>query len=66
MAEEGRISLRTIRHQAKELIEKLERDKIIPEDEKFRAFQDLQKLIDKYNNQLEEILKNKEKEILEF
>jgi ribosome recycling factor len=66
MAEEGRISLRTIRHQAREAVEKLERDKVIPEDEKFRRFQDLQKLIDKYNSRLEEILKNKEKEILEF
>lgn len=66
MAEEGRISLRTIRHQAKDAIEKLEKNKVIPEDEKFRGFQELQKLIDKYNAHLEEILKNKEKEILEF
>jgi len=66
MGEEGRISLRTIRHQAKEAIEKLEKDKIIAEDDKFRGFQDLQKLIDKYIARLEEILKNKEKEILEF
>ncbi len=66
MAEEGRISLRTIRHQAKEAIEKLEKDKLIPEDAKFRGFQDLQKLIDKYNARLEEILKDKEREILEF
>ncbi len=66
MSEEGRISLRTIRHQTKEAIEKLEKDKIIPEDAKFRGFQDLQKLIDKYNTRLEEIAKDKEKEILEF
>lgn len=66
MGEEGRVSLRTIRHQAKEEIGKLEKDKIISEDDKFRGFQDLQKLIDKYNARLEEIVKNKEKEILEF
>jgi ribosome recycling factor len=66
MAEEGRISLRTIRHQAKEEIVKLEKDKIIPEDAKFRAFQDLQRLIYKYNVQLEKIVEDKEKEILEF
>ena len=65
MGEEGRISLRTIRHHAKEAIEKLEKDKIIPEDEKFRGFQDLQKLIDKYNQRLEQIVESKEKEILE-
>jgi len=66
MAEEGRVSLRTIRHQIKEAIEKLEKDKAIAEDEKFRAIQDLQKIIDRYNIRLEEVLKNKEKEILEF
>ncbi|MBL7081024.1 MAG: ribosome recycling factor [Candidatus Omnitrophica bacterium] len=66
MAEEGRISLRTIRQKTKEAIEKLEKDKVIPEDDKFRGFQGLQKLIDKYNTQLEEILKSKEKEILEL
>jgi ribosome recycling factor len=66
MTEEGRISLRTIRHHAKEAIEKLEKDKVISEDDKFRGFQDLQKLVDKYIAKLEEMLKNKEKEILEF
>jgi ribosome recycling factor len=66
MAEEGRVSLRTIRHQAKEAIEKLQKDKIIPEDEKFRKLGDLQKVIDKYNARLDEILQDKEKEILEF
>ncbi len=65
MAEEGRISLRTIRHHAKESIEKLEKDKLISEDDKFRGIQELQKVIDKYNARLEEILKDKEREILE-
>ncbi|MCM8799183.1 MAG: ribosome recycling factor [Candidatus Omnitrophica bacterium] len=66
MAEEGRVSLRTIRHSAKEAIEKLEKDKVISEDDKFRGFDELQKLIDKYTAKIEEILKNKEKEIFEF
>jgi ribosome recycling factor len=66
MSEESRISLRTIRHQAKEAIDKLEKDKAIPEDDKFKGIEMLQKLIDKYNSRLEEVLKNKEKEILEF
>jgi ribosome recycling factor len=65
MAEEGRISLRTIRHQAKESIEKLEKDRVISEDDKFRGVQELQKIIDRYNARLDEILKDKEKEILE-
>ena len=66
MAEEGRVSLRTIRREAKEALEKLEKDKIIPEDDKFRGIDELQKLVDKYIAKVDELLKNKEKEILEF
>ena len=66
MTEEGRVSLRTIRREAKEALEKLEKDKVIPEDDKFRGIDELQKLVDKYIAKIDEILKNKEKEILEF
>jgi len=66
MAEEGRVSLRTIRREAKESLEKLEKDKVISEDNKFRAIDELQKIIDKYIAKVDEILKNKEKEIMEF
>jgi ribosome recycling factor len=66
MSEEGRVSLRTIRREAKESLEKLEKDKIIPEDDKFRGVDELQKLVDKYIAKIDEILKNKEKEVLEF
>ena len=64
MSEEGRVSLRTIRRDAKEAVEKLEKDKAIAEDDKFRAIDELQKLIDKYTIKIDEILKSKEKEIL--
>lgn len=66
MAEEGRISLRTERRAAKELLEKSEKDKLISEDDKFRAIEGLQKLVDQYIARIDEILKNKEKEIIEF
>ncbi|MDP2937675.1 MAG: ribosome recycling factor [Candidatus Omnitrophota bacterium] len=66
MTEEGRVSLRTIRREAKEALEKLERDKVIPEDDKFRGIDELQKIVDKYIAKVDESLKNKEKEILEF
>jgi ribosome recycling factor len=66
MAEEGKVSLRTIRREAKEALEKLEKDKLISEDDKFRGIDELQKIIDKYIAKIEEILKNKEKEVLEF
>ncbi|MDD4940193.1 MAG: ribosome recycling factor [Candidatus Omnitrophica bacterium] len=66
MTEEGRVSLRTIRREAKESLEKLEKDKAISEDDKFRGVEELQKIIDKYIAKIDELLKNKEKEILEF
>ena len=66
MAEGGRISLRTIRRDSKESIEKLEKDKVIPEDDKFRSVDELQKLVEKYIGRVDELLKNKEKEVLEF
>lgn len=64
MSEEGRVSLRTIRRDAKEALEKLEKDKVISEDDKFRAIDELQKLVDKYIARVDETLRNKEKEIL--
>ncbi|MDD2752565.1 MAG: ribosome recycling factor [Candidatus Omnitrophica bacterium] len=66
MAEEGRISLRTIRRDAKEHMEKLEKDKVVSEDDKFRGIDDLQKLVDRFITKIDELLKNKEKEVLEF
>ncbi|MCM8801535.1 MAG: ribosome recycling factor [Candidatus Omnitrophica bacterium] len=66
MAEEGKVSLRTIRREGKESLEKLERDKVISEDDKFRGIEELQKIIDKYTAKIDELLKIKTKEILEY
>jgi len=66
MSEDGRVSMRTIRRDAKEAIEKLEKDKLISEDDKFRGIDELQKVVDKYIAKIDELLKNKEKEVLEF
>jgi len=66
MAEDGRVSLRTVRRDAKEAVEKMEKDKVVSEDEKFRGVDELQKIVDKYIAKIDELLKNKEKEILEF
>jgi len=66
MSEDGRVSLRTIRRETKESVEKLEKDKIVSEDEKFRGIDELQKIVDKYIAKIDELLKSKEKEVLEF
>jgi len=66
MSEEGRISLRTIRRDSKEHFEKLFKDKILSEDNKFRGIDELQKIVDKYIAKIDELREEKEKEILEF
>lgn len=66
MSEEGRVSLRTIRRDSKESLEKLEKDKLIAEDDKFKGIDELQKIIDKCTAKIDELFKNKEKEILEI
>jgi len=66
MSEEGRISLRTVRRDSKEALEKLEKDKLISEDDEFRGVEELQKHVDKHIAKIDELLKNKEKEVLEF
>lgn len=63
MAEEGRVSIRTIRHAAKEAIEKLMKDKAINEDEKFRSLDDLQKLTDRYHKKVDDLLAAKESDL---
>lgn len=66
MAEEGRISLRTIRRDSKEAIDKLEKDKAIPEDEKFKGHDSLQKIVDSHTQKIDQTLQAKEKELAEF
>ncbi len=65
MAEEGRVSIRTIRRDANEHIKKLEKDKGITEDDSFKSIEEIQKLTDKYIAKVDEFLKNKEKELHE-
>lgn len=63
IAEDGHISIRTSRHAAMESVKKLEKDKSITEDEKFKADGDIQKLTDKYIKEIDTLLGAKEKEI---
>lgn len=66
MAEDGRISVRNVRHAAIEHLKKIEKEKIITEDEKFTGQDAIQKLTDKYIAKVEELLAAKEKEITEI
>jgi len=66
VAEEGKVSLRTIRRDAKDRVKALEKDKAISEDERFKAEDDLQKLTDKSVSDIDVLLADKEKELKEF
>lgn len=65
IAEAGRVSLRTVRRDANEALKQLEKSKEISEDDRFKSQDEVQKLIDKYTNQIDETLEAKEKEIQE-
>ncbi len=63
IAEDGRVSIRTTRHVAVEHTKKLEKDKLIPEDDRFKAQDEIQKITDKYIKEIDVLLAAKEKEI---
>jgi ribosome recycling factor len=64
-AEEGRVAIRNVRREAKEMIEDLEEEGDVSEDESKRGIDELQKLTDKFIAEVDVLLAAKEKEILE-
>jgi len=65
MAEEGKVSIRNVRHDARDELEVMEDEKMISEDERKRAEKKIDELTDKYVKEIDEILKKKEQEIME-
>ena len=65
MTEEGRIAIRANRRDANDLIKQAEKKSDITEDDSRKGLYELQKLTDKYIKELDDLLKNKEKEIME-
>lgn len=64
--EEGRRSLRNVRHEAREEAELYETEKQITEDDRERAYDEIQKLTDHFGEEIEKVSAAKEKEILEI
>ena len=62
LAEEGRVAVRHARHQSKEALKKVEH---VSEDDHRRADHDLQKVTDDHIKTIDELVKAKEKEIME-
>jgi ribosome recycling factor len=64
IAEQGRVSIRTVRRDAMAAVDKLESSKQITEDAKFKGHDEIQKLTEKYTKKIDEFLANKEKELV--
>lgn len=64
--EEGRVAVRNIRREAKEMIEELEEGGEVSEDGATRALEELQKLTDEFIAAVDKALEAKEKEIMEL
>jgi ribosome recycling factor len=62
--EDARVSLRKEREKVWNEIQDTEKNGEISEDEKFKAKDDLQKLVDEGNKKLDELVEKKEKEIM--
>lgn len=62
--EKSKIAARTAREDAMREIKKMEKDKKISEDEKFRRQEEIQKIVDEYNKSVEDEGARKEKEIM--
>ena len=65
-AEEGRVSVRNLRRAAKQAIDKAEKDSEISKDENVGAEKRLDGLTKKYVDTVDELLKNKEAELLDI
>jgi ribosome recycling factor len=66
MCEEHKVAARNIRRDSNELLKAMKKDGDISEDDAFKAQDDVQKITDGCIEKIDDIYKEKEKEILEF
>ena len=66
MAEDGRVSLRHARHKANDIVKGELKEHEISEDEGHRLLDKIQKLTDEFGKKLDEILAQKEQEVMEI
>lgn len=66
MGEESKVSMRNHRREANEALKKLEKDGELTEDDLKKDLDDVQKKTDKAIKDIEDILANKEKELMEL
>jgi len=66
ICEDHKIAIRNIRRDANELLKSMKKDGEIAEDEAFKGQDQVQKITDEFVKQIDDIYKEKEKEIIEF
>ena len=64
-AEDTRVAIRNIRRDGMDKLKKMEKDKEISEDERKKGEEKIQKLTDKYIDEVAKLVREKEKEIME-
>ena len=64
MGEKARVSVRNVREDIWKEIQKMEKDGKLSEDEKISGREELQKIVDKYNDEIKKISEAKEKEVM--
>ena len=64
IAEEGRTALRQVRRDVNDRLKRMLKDKEISEDDEKRALKEVQGLTDEHVNKVDEIVKNKEQELM--
>jgi ribosome recycling factor len=65
MGEESKVGIRNIRREANESLKQLEKDKSLSEDESHRAIDEVQKITDGKIKEVDVVLEEKQREILE-
>ena len=65
IAEEGKVAIRNVRRDVNDMIKELEREHEVSEDASHDAMDKVQRFTNKYIEQIDGLLKNKEKEIME-
>ncbi|UCD16926.1 MAG: ribosome recycling factor [Candidatus Zixiibacteriota bacterium] len=65
MAEEGKVAIRNVRRDANDFLKKAEKNKEISEDQLKRGSEEIQELTDKYIELIDNLMEDKEKEIME-
>lgn len=63
-AEEARVAVRNVRRDGNDMLKTYEKEKMITEDETKRGQEEIQKITDKYINEIDKIMKAKEKDIM--